>query len=170
MRLAAKIVSFVVVTAVSGVALWPMGPSYAASGEDAIKARVDFMNDEIYARFTPLAAYAKKGKGSLADVEENARAIAILARKIPAHFPKDTGRGNYPDKMTRALPVIWTDWDGFKKDVQKLAEGSDKLARLAREGNKDAVVTLIGKSGKYSKTKIGCAECHDKFRGDKVKK
>ena len=127
------------------------------------------MKDEIRGHWGPLAAYAKKGKGSLADVEENARAIAILARKIPAHFPKDTGRGNYPDKMTRALPVIWTDWDGFKKDVQKLIEGSDKLARLAKERNKDAVVTLIGKSGKFSKTKIGCAGCHKTFRGKKVK-
>jgi cytochrome c556 len=170
MRLAVKMMGLAVVTAVSGAALLPMGPSHAASGEEVIKARIDFMDDEIGGHWKPLAAFAKAGKGSLADVEENARAIAILAKKIPAHFPKDTGRGNYPDKMTRALPAIWTDWEGFKKDAQKLAEGSDELARLAKEGNQNAVVTLIGKSGSYGKTKIGCAECHETFRGAKAKK
>lgn len=170
MRLVVKIMGFAAATAVFGSSLLSMGPSYAASGEEAIKARIDFMKGEMSDHWNPLAAYAKKGKGSLADVEKNARALVKIAEKIPAHFPKDTGRGNYPDKMTRALPVIWTDWEGFEKDVKKLAEGSDKLARLAKDGNKDAVVALIGSSGKYSKTKIGCAECHKTFRGKKAKK
>jgi len=170
MRLAVKIMGFVVATAVSGVALLPMRSSHAASGEEVIKARIAFMKDEVEAHWKPLAAYVKSGKGSLADVEKNAIALAKLAEKIPAHFPKDTGRGNYPEKMTRALPAIWTDWEGFKKNVQELAEGSERLARLAAEGNKDAVVTLIGASGSYGKTKIGCAECHETFRGATAKK
>jgi cytochrome c556 len=170
MRLAVKFVGFFVATAISGATWLHMEPSHAAGGEEVIKARVNFMKDEVEAQFKILGAYAKSGKGSLADVEESARALAKLAEKIPAHFPKDTGRGNYPDKMTRALPVIWTDWEGFKADVQKLAEGSEKLADLAKEGNKDAVVDLIGPSGRYGKTKIGCVECHDTFRGASVKK
>ena len=72
--------------------------------------------------------------------------------------------------MTRALPAIWKDWDGFEKDVQRMATESEKLARLAKEGNKDAVVTMIGTSGSYGKTKIGCAECHQTFRGPTAKK
>jgi len=170
MRLAFKMMGFALATAVSGAIFLPIGPSYAASGEEVINARADFMKDELGGHWKILAAYAKSGKGSLADVEENAMALAKLAKKIPEHFPKDTGRGKYPDKMTRALPVIWTDWEGFKKDVQKLADGSEKLARLAKEGNKDAVITMIGSSGSYSKTKIGCAECHKTFRGARVKK
>ena len=169
MRLAVKLMSFAVAAIVSSVTLLPVTPSYAASGEEVIKARVDFMDDDIGGHWKILAAYAKSGKGSLADVEKNAMALAKLAEKIPAHFPKDTGRGHYPDQMTRALPVIWTDREGFKKDVQRLADGSEKVARLAKEGNKDAVVALIGSSGKYSQTKIGCAECHKTFRGEKVK-
>jgi len=169
MRLAIKLMVLAVAAIVSSVTLLPATTSRAASGEEVIKARVDFMDDEIGGKWKILAAYAKSGKGSLADVEKHAVALSKLAKKIPAHFPKDTGRGYYPDKMTRALPVIWTDWEGFKKDVQKLADGSEKLARLAKEGNKDAVVALIGSSGKYSQTKIGCAECHKTFRGDKVK-
>ena len=169
MHPAAKIMGLVAATAVSGVTLLPMGLSYAASGEEVIKARVNFMKDEMERHWKPLAAFASKGVGSLADVEKNAGALVKLAEKIPAHFPKDTGRGKYPDKLTRALPLIWEDWDGFKKDNQRLAQESEKLAGLAKEGNKDAVIELIGTSGSYNRTKIGCAECHKNFRGAAAK-
>jgi len=165
-----KLMGFVVATTILGVTLLPMGPSHAASGEEAIKARIYFMKNDIYDHFKVLAAFSKKGVGSLDDVEKNARALADLASKIEAHFPKNTGRGEYPDTMTRALPDIWKDWDEFKKGIQRLEDQSGKLALLAKEGNKDAVVNFIGKSGYYSKTQIGCAECHKSFQGPKVKK
>jgi cytochrome c556 len=167
MHLAARMIGFIAATAVSGV-MFP-GPSYADSGEEAIKARINFMKDDVEAQFKILGAYAKTGKGSLADVEKSAMALAKLAKKIPEHFPKDTGRGKYPDKLTRALTDIWKDPDGFKKEVQRLADESEKLARLAKEGNQKAVVDLIGPTGRYGKTKIGCVECHDTYRGAKVK-
>ena len=169
MRLAARIVGFGAATIISGVILWPIAPSYAASGEEIIKARVNFMEEEVQGHWKPLAAFASKGRGSLADVEKNARALGKLAEKIPGHFPKDTGRGKYADKLTRALPAIWEDWEGFKQDAQRLGEQSEKLARLAKEGKKDDVIELIGTSGSYAKTNIGCAECHSNFRGAKVK-
>jgi cytochrome c556 len=169
MRFAVKYVRYAAVTVVSCVALLAVGAAHAASGEEVIKARINFMKDDIEGHWKTLAAFAKGGKGSLADVEKSAKALGALAEKIPAHFPKDTGRGSYPDRMTRALPVIWTNWEGFKKEIQGLADGSEKLARLAREGNKDAVVDLIGPSGSYGKTKIGCVECHDTFRGARAK-
>jgi len=170
MRIAVKIMSFLVVTAASGVTLLPMGPSHAASGEEVIKARIAFMQDEMEGHWKTLAAYAKSGTGSLADVEKSARALVDLSKKISARFPKDTGRGHYPDDVTRALPAIWKDWEGFQKDAQRLADESETLARLAKEGNKDAVVTMIGTSGSYARTKIGCAGCHDTFRGARAKK
>jgi len=170
MRLAARMVGFIAASAVLCGMLLSTGLSHAASGEEVIKARINFMKDEVEAQFKVLGAFAKSGKGSLADVEKSAMALVALSKKMPEHFPKDTGRGKYPDKITRTLPVVWTDWDGFQKDVQRLAEGSEKLARLAKEGNKDAVVDLIGPSGRYGKTKIGCVECHDTFRGARVKK
>jgi len=170
MRVAVKIIGLVVVAAVSGVPLLPVGLSHAASGEEVIKVRIDFMKDELEGNWKTLAAYAKAGSGSLADVEKSARALANIAKKIPAHFPKDTGRGNYPDDLTRALPAIWKDWDGFEKEIQRLAIESEKLARLAKDGDKDAVVNMIGASGSYAKTKIGCNECHETFRGARTKK
>ncbi|MCI3951003.1 MAG: Cytochrome c [Burkholderiales bacterium] len=169
MQFPAKLAVLVAATIVSSAPLWFAGALHAASGEEVIKARVAFMEDEMEGHWKPLAAFAKSGSGSLAEVEKNARAIAKLAKEIPKHFPKDTGRGKYPDKMTRALPAIWEDPEGFKRDIQRLVDGSEQLARLASEGKKDEVVEMIGPSGSYAKTKIGCAECHDHFRGRRVK-
>ena len=164
-----KFTKLVVATAIYGVALIAAVPSHAASGEEIIKSRIYFMEEDMGGPWKVLAAFARNGKGTLAEVEDNAIALAMLSKKIATHFPKDTGRGNYPEKMTRALPVIWTNQDGFRKDIQRLADGSEKLARLAKEGNKDAVVAMIGASGNYARTQIGCAECHKTFRGEKAK-
>ena len=169
MRFIGKLMGLAAVSAVTGAILMPVGTPFAASGEEVIKARINFMKDDIEAHWKPLAAYASKGKGSLADVEKNAEALQKLAAKIPGHFPKDTGRGKFPDKMTRTLPAVWTNWAGFEQDSQRLADQSAKLVSLAKAGDKEAVVNLIGKAGKYSQTKLGCAECHDNFRGDRVK-
>ena len=170
MHLAVKVVGIVIAASASSMALLPIGPSYAASGEEVIKNRVNFMEEEIGAQWKVLAAFAKGGKGSLADVEKSASALVSLSKKIPAHFPKDTGRGAFPDHLTRALPVIWTDAEGFQKSAQRLADESAKLAGLAKAGDKDAVVAMIGETGSYNRTKIGCGECHQTFRGERVKK
>src|SRR5512134_278585 len=105
MRLTVKMSGFALATAVLGVTLLPAATTYAASGEEVIKARINFMNDEMDKKnWSVLAAFAAKGQGSLADVEKAASDLANLAEKIPGHFPKDTGRGNYPAKLTRSLP------------------------------------------------------------------
>lgn len=169
MRFGVSITGIAAAMIISGVASLATGRVYAASGEEVIKARINFMKDEVERQWRVLAAFSSKGKGSLADVEASSRALVKLAAKIPEHFPKDTGRGKYPDNVTRALPAIWEDWEGFKMEAQRLAEETEKLARFAREGNKDAVVDLIGPAG-YARTKIGCADCHSTFRGPAAKK
>ncbi len=141
-----------------------------AGGEEVIKARSNFMDEQLYGEFKVLAAYVRTGKGSLADVEKSAKAIANLSKQIPKHFPKDTGRGHFPDTMTRTLPVVWTDWARFEKEVQRLTEGAERLAKAASAGDKEQVMELIGPKGSYNSTKIGCAECHEVFRGERVKK
>jgi cytochrome c556 len=170
MRHGARFAGVVVAGAVLGVMLSPPPVLGAASGEEVIKARVDFMEHQIGDHWKVLANFAKNGKGTLQDVEQNALALADLAKKIPSHFPKNTGRGDYPDHETRALPAIWKDWPAFEQQVKQFADGSMKLASLAKAGDKDAVVKMIGPSGSYNKTEIGCAECHEKFRGPRVKK
>lgn len=170
MRLVDRIVSIAAAAAISGVALYPAAPLYAASGEEIVKARVDFMEEDLGRHWKTLAAFGKSGKGSLADVEKSANALAELSKKIPGLFPKDTGRGNLPDTLTRSLPEIWKDPQGFTRAVQRFANQSANLAQLAKSGDKDAVVAMIGTSGSYNRTKIGCGECHETFRGASVKK
>jgi len=169
MRQGFVLFSAAIVSAIAAVLILPIESPEAASGEALIKARVDFMKNDIGKNWDVLANFAKKGKGSLADVEKSANALTAAAKKIPGLFPKGTARGDYPAKLTRALPEIWMDWDGFKKSAEMLSNGSAKLATLAKAGDKDAVVAMIGKAGKYSKTKIGCSECHKDFRGARVK-
>lgn len=169
MGLGNKIMKLAAAAGIAVFVLLPAASSYAASGEEVIKARIAFMENDLGGQWKVLAAFARNGTGSLADVEKSAKAMADLTKKIPGHFPKDTGRGNFPDDMTRSLPVIWKDAERFQKDVQRLADESEKLALLAKEGNKDAVVAMIGASGSYARTKIGCAECHDTFRGPRTK-
>jgi cytochrome c556 len=160
MRFATRIVGVVMAVA-SGVLL-------AASADDVAKNRINFMEDEIGAEWKVLAAFSK-GKGSLADVEKSAMNLSNLAKKIPSHFPKDTGRGKVPDHITRSLPEIWTDPQGFQKATQNFAEQSAKLAALAKAGDKDAVLDVIGTKG-YNAAKLGCGDCHQQFRGERVKK
>lgn len=165
MRVISPVMGLVVVAA-----MWGTVPALAASGEEIIKARVNFMEEEIGREWKVLANFAKNGKGSLADVEKSANALTALAKKIQEHFPKDSGRGNFPDDMTRALPDIWKDPKAFSKAIQHFADQSAELAKLAKAGDKDAAVNLIGTSGSYARSNIGCNDCHESFRGARVKK
>ena len=145
-------------------------PVHAQSGEEAIKERVKFMRESMGGPWKVLAAFGKAGQGSLEDVEKNAQLISSRAKNIPQHFPKDTGRGAFPDDMTRALPAIWQEQKKFQGFVEKLQQESAKLAALAKAGDKDAVVAMIGESGSYNKTQVGCTDCHQAFQGPAVKK
>lgn len=141
----------------------------AASGEEIIKARINYMREELQAQWKILAAFGKGGVGSLADIEKSANILTEVSKKLSGHFPKDTGRGNYPDKMTTALPAIWAEAAEFQKASQNFTAETAKLAALAKAGDKDAVADMIGNTGSYNRTKIGCAECHQKFTGPRVR-
>jgi cytochrome c556 len=169
MRGAVGIAGIIVAAMASSLLVMPQG--YAASGEEVIEGRQKFMREEIGSHWKRLAAFAKSGgEGSLADIEKSAQAISGLAKKIPGHFPKDTGRGAYPDTMTRALPAVWTEQQKFQGYVQKLEEESAKLAAVAKAGDKAGALAMIGETGSFNKTKIGCADCHSAFQGPSVKK
>lgn len=163
MRLAVKITGFVGAAAVAAVLMMPAGSPDAAGAEAIIKDRKAVMK-EISKNWKPVKAYAK-GKGTPADVAKHAAAIEAAAKKIPALFPKGSGRPNYPDDVTRALPSIWNDWKGFEKVSKVMVEESAKLVKVAKAGNKEAIVQQIGLTGK-----LGCGACHKPFRGAKVKK
>jgi cytochrome c556 len=141
-----------------------IGPATAAGGEAVIEKRKTFMKKEILKPFKVIKGFVKDGKGSAQDVAASARQISAVAGKIPALFPKGTSRGEYDEKMTRALPKIWEDWKGFEAATDALATESAKLAKIADGGNAAAIGAQFGKMGK-----LGCGGCHKPFRGAKVK-
>jgi len=158
-----KILGLAVTVAVAAVLLLPAGSPNAASGEDAIKQRRELMKKVVGKNWKPIKAYAKKGKGTPAEIGKHAAAINDAAGKITALFPKGTGRGDFSDKATRALPDIWKDWSKFENAAKALADESAKLVKVATGGDKDAIAKQIDATGKT------CGGCHKPFRGAKAK-
>lgn len=162
MRLTKQVLGMAILAAVAAALLLPAGAPSAASGEEAIKQRRDLMKKVVGKNWKPIKAFAK-GKGSSADVAKHAAAIHEAAGKITALFPKGTGRGDFSDKATRALPDIWKDWSKFENAAKTLANESAKLVKVADAGDKDAISKQIGATGK------ACGGCHKPFRGAKAK-
>lgn len=164
MGISAKLGVFAIVAAVAAGALFSADTiSAAMMGEEAIKARKDAMKS-ISKDLKVIRAYVKDGKGSAQDVEEKAAAIAAIAKKLPSLFPKGSGRGDFSDKETRALPKIWSDWAGFEKASMTLETEAGKLAQVAGGGDKKMIGEQTGALGK-----MGCGGCHKAFRGAKAK-
>jgi len=163
MGFTARFGTIAVVAAVAGLVLASSGPIKAAlMGEAAIKARVAAMKDNGK-NVKAIQGFLKEGKGTAADVAKHATAIAATAKKIPSLFPKGSGRGDLSDKQTRALPAIWTDWAGFEKHAGALQTAAEKLATVAKAGDKDAIGKQVAEVGK------ACGGCHKAFRGEEVK-
>ncbi len=162
MGFAGRIATVAAVIAVAGLALASAEPIKAAmTGEAAIKARVHLMK-ENGKNMKAIQGFVKSGKGTAAEVAKHAAGIAADAKKIPSLFPKDTGRGHFTDKQTRALPAIWTDWKGFEKDSHALMVAAEHLEKVAKAGDKDAIAKAAGGVGK------ACGACHKAYRGPEV--
>ncbi len=139
-------------------------PAIAADGKETIEKRIALMKSGVLKNYLYAKKFVKEGKGTAAGVSAHAHLLNDASTQVVALFPKGTGRGDYDDKTTRALPKIWEDWDGFKKAAAALTAESMKLAEVAAGGNKDAIAAQFGQLGKN-----GCGGCHKPFRGAKVK-
>lgn len=164
MGISAKLGVAAIVVAVAGTALFSADTiSAAMTGEAAIKARKDAMKS-LSADLKVIRAYVKDGKGTPQDVEQKASAMAATAKQIPVLFPKGSGRGDFSDKETRALPKIWADWPGFETASTALVTEAGKLAEIAKTGEKAMIAEQAGELGK-----VGCGGCHKAYRGAKAK-
>lgn len=139
-------------------------PATAMSGKETIEKRKVFMKEKILKPYLVAKKFAKEGEGTASSVAENATALSAAAAKITADYPKGTGRGDFDDKVTRALPKIWEDWQGFQAAATALQTEAAKLATVAAGGDKNAIAAQFGMVGK-----LGCGGCHKPFRGAKVK-
>jgi cytochrome c556 len=164
MGISAKLGIVAIVAAVAGTAFFSADSIQAAmGGAEAIKARKAAMKS-LSADMKVIRAFVKDGKGTAADVEKKAAAIAATAKQIPALFPKGTGRPDVSDKETRAVAKIWTDWPGFEAASTALVTEAGKLAEIAKAGDTKMIADQAGALGK-----VGCGGCHKPYRGAKAK-
>ncbi len=129
-----------------------------------IEKRRDVMKNVVLKNFAIVKKFVKEGKGTAADVGKAAQALSAVAPKIPALFPKGTGRPDVDEKKTRAMAKIWEDWSSFEAGAKVLGTEAAKLAKIAAGGDKEAIAAQFVASGKF-----GCGGCHKPFRGPKVK-
>ena len=94
-------------------------------------------------------------KGDVKSLEAPAKAMARWMRQYPTLFPAGSDKGDPP---TKALPAVWSDMAGFKKDADTMAEAADKLAQLAKAGDADGVAAQVKVIGD------ACAACHRTYR------
>lgn len=128
-----------------------------------IEKRRDVMKNVVLKNFKVVKAFVKEGKGTAADVSEAAKALSAVAPKIPALFPKGTGRPDVDPKKTRAMAKIWEDWSNFEAGTKVLGTEAAKLVKIAAGGDKAAIEEQFVALGKK-----GCGGCHKLFRGKKV--
>ena len=93
-------------------------PAYA-DNHAVIKQRIDLMRNGVLGNFKVIKAFAKDGKGSMADVAAAAKGVEAAAGKLLPLFPKGTGRPDYSDKETRSLATIWEDWATLRKQTMR---------------------------------------------------
>lgn len=149
----------VMVTA-TGVALWTEGenPAGAHSGATGVvKKRMDHMK-----RLAEILKSIKAGvrarpeidRGAIAD---GAREIADRAERTLSLFPE--GSAAAPSK---ARPVIWKNWQAFRRANEKLKAEASKLATLAAQDGDRRAVTV-----QFARTARACGGCHERFRRER---
>jgi cytochrome c556 len=93
-------------------------------------------------------------KGDIKKLEKPAAAMARWMRQFPAYFPPGSETGH----NTKALPAIWSDADGFRKDADTMADAADKLAQLAKADDAAGVASQV------KVVADACGACHRAYR------
>ncbi len=123
-----------------------------AEGPDIITVRQTAF-DLNNASFAFIRAVVKD-RGDVKQLEAPGKAIGRWASVIPTMFPPGTEKGG----ETKALPEIWSDSAGFKKDADALGTAAMKLASAAKAGDADAVAAATKEMGE------ACGACHKAYR------
>lgn len=130
------------------------GATLAFAQDDVIKQREDNRKQ------TAAAMRAIKGvmdsKGDPKVVVEQAAKLKTLEAAFEKLFPAGSDKGK-----TEALPVIWTDWNGFLAASKNADAAYDKLAMAGGSGDLTAISEAFVGTGK------ACGACHQKYRAKK---
>jgi cytochrome c556 len=123
-----------------------------AEGPDIITIRQTAF-DLNNASFAYIRAVVKD-KGDVKQLEGAGKAISRWATVITVMFHAGSDKGG----ETKALPEIWSDSAGFKKDADALRDAAMKLADASKAGDVDAVAAAAKSMGE------ACGACHKAFR------
>lgn len=130
----------------------------AHAGEDAIKYRKAVMS-AVGGHMNAISTILKTGVGDMKDIPVHADAMAGLANMTGHIFPKDSGP---MDGETAAKADIWEKPDDFNKIVMAFVAEAEKLAAVAKSGDKAAIGGQLGALGKNA-----CKACHDDYKEKK---
>ncbi len=78
---------------------------------------------------------------------------ALTSMDVSRAFPPGSDKGT-----TRAKPEIWSDMDDFKAKLDDLKTAVAQLQAAAGSGDKQAIATAVGATGK------ACKSCHDEYK------
>lgn len=123
-----------------------------AEGLDLIETR-QAGQDLLAGDFAGIRAVVAS-KGDVKTMEGPAKAMARWMRGFPDMFPKGTEQGH----NTKALPAIWSNPAGFKKDADAMSDAADKLAQANKAGDVQEAAKQIKAVGET------CGACHRAFR------
>lgn len=120
-----------------------------------VKERMDLMDSQKDAM--KVIGNMVKGKTPLdaPKAAEAARDIETTAQKIHGLFPE--GSTGHPSD---AKPEIWTNWDEFTGDADKLHAAAKTLADALEAGSPDW-------KGDFKTVIDACKRCHKSFRAEK---
>ena len=168
-----KLTKFIVLgaLAVGFLAAAPVNMAAAQTADEYVQKRQALMK-EFSAHNKAIAAYLKGHKdpkraarlGTPDDIEFRAMGIAAMADRLHTMFAQKTSMKELPGK-TRAKAEIWTDWNDFYAETQKLKKLASALEKASTTRDKTQIAAAFKAMGKGS-----CSGCHKKFRGPKPKK
>lgn len=87
--------------------------------------------------------------------------VKTLAQDLATLSEMDVSRAFAPGSeqgKTRAKPEIWEDMDDFKTKFGDLQNALVALAEVADSGDRGAIATAVGETGK------ACKSCHDEYK------
>jgi cytochrome c556 len=125
------------------------------TGAEAQKDREAHMKEMGKAMKT-IGDSLKAGSADAAVIKPAADKIAEGSKALPSWFPK--GSGTEVNPKSRALPVVWTDPQGFAAKAHDFAVAAANLDAVAGSGDMAKVAPAAKAVG------ASCHACHEKFQ------
>jgi len=138
-------------------ALMTAGAAVAAglTGAEAQKDREAHMK-EMGKAAKAIGDTLKSGSADAAVIKPAADKILDDSKVLPSWFPK--GSGTEANPKSRALPVVWTDPQGFAAKAHDFAIAAANLDAVAGSGDMAKVGPAMKAVG------ASCHACHEKFQ------